>query len=148
MSEQRFARIQIGDTHLTSDGSAEGKPCKAQVENEAAFASGFAARSRASADGTVWTQVIDRDVRGIEFALRIDYLKEETLALVTDELNAALAGSGEVRVAVESLTDLDVYCVPQMQNGALYIWEARSGGIVKGVTFRFISTGAFIEEEE
>lgn len=142
MSSDRYARVQINDLFLTSDGTAAGVWCRTRVENEAAFASSLAVNTVLSVDATPLSQILDRSLRGIPFTVVIEYCPESLLESLIAAFNAALISSGTVRVVCDSLTDFDVEANIQPQNGALYTWESRSGGIVKGVRFKFISAGA------
>lgn len=145
MSSDRHARVKIGDLWLTSDGTAEGVPCRVRVENEAAFASALAANTVLAADATPHTQVFDRALRGIPFTVVVEFCPETLLDAIVAVLNAALAALSGVRVQCDSLNSFDVSAAIQTQGGALYTWESRSGGIVKGVRFKFISEGAWNE---
>lgn len=139
----RTAKVQIGTTHLTHDGTSGGRPCKCSVQNEGAFASSFGATPRVAADGSVYVQAIDRGVRGVEFVVVPEYLAETVLAQIITQLNAGLSSGTGVRVVVDSLTDFDVMAMPlPAEAGQLFTFESRSGGQVQGVRFRFISTGA------
>lgn len=138
----RYARVQIGALYLTSDGTQFGAPCRCRVENEAAFASSLSASTVLAVDATPHTQVFDRGVRGIELTVVIEYCPETLLASLVSLLNNALQNLSTVRVTVQSLSDFDVQAVVQSQpDGSLYAWESRSGGIVKGVSIKFISAG-------
>ena len=139
----RYALVQIGTVHLTSDGTSDGRPCKVAVPNESAFATTFGAGAQSAADGTVYVQTIDRGVQGIEFFVVAEHLSETVLASITTQLNTGLSSGDGVRVQCESLTDFDVMAMPLPdETGQLFTFESRSGGFAKNVRFRFISTGA------
>lgn len=139
----RNAKVKIGATWLTHDGSAGGRLCKATVLNESAFASAYTATSEQALNFTVHTQVVNRGVKGIEFAVRAEYLAEDLLAAIITQLSTAFSSGASVRVVVDSLTDFDVMAMPVTgEGGALYTFESRSGGFAKNVQFKFISTGA------
>lgn len=139
----RFANsVKIGTVYLTSDGTAGGTPLKALVPGESRFASAYAANSVHAADGTPHTQIINRGVKGVAFDVRAEYCPESLIALVVSQLNTALAAGTTVRVIVDSQTDFDVMAVPVLQDGALYTFESRSGGIARGVLFKFLSVSA------
>lgn len=137
----RYARVKIGGTHLTADGTEGATPCKVTVSNESAFASPYAAAAQVAADGTPHTQVVARGVRGVEFVVLVEQCPEAVLALVLAELNLALSSLSAVRVVATSLTDFDVMASPlTFDGGQVFTFESRSGGFARGVQFRFIST--------
>lgn len=139
----RYARVQLGTTYLTSDGTSDGRPCKVSVPNEAAFASSFGATPQTAADGTIYVQTVNRGVQGIEFFIVAEHLAEAVLAQIITQLNTGLSSGAGVRVIVDSLTDFDVMAMPLPDEaGQLFTFESRSGGYARGVRVRFISIGA------
>lgn len=136
----RYALLQIGSLHLTHDGTSGGVPCKVLVQNEAAFASALVTSAAAALDFTPHVQAVDRGVKGIEFVPVFDYCPEALLADLVELLTTALADGEAVRVICTSLTSFDVMALPlTFESGELFKFESRSGGIAKGVQFRFIS---------
>lgn len=139
----RYAEVQIGTVHLTSDGTADGRPCKAAVQNESAFATSLGAVAQTAADSTVYVQTVERGVKAVEFVVVVEQLSETVLAQMQSQLNTALSSGAGVRVVVESLTDFDVTAMPLPdESGQLFSYESRSGGFARNVRIRFISTGA------
>ncbi|MBA3716264.1 MAG: hypothetical protein H0W76_28055 [Pyrinomonadaceae bacterium] len=141
MSTRHASSVKVGTVYLTHDGTISGVPCKVHVPGEARFASVYAANTVLAADATPHVQTIDRSVRGVEFDLNILFCPETLLALLIAQLNAAYAALSTVRVIVNSLTDFDVQAFPLPQDGALYTFGERSGGITKNVVMKFISSG-------
>ncbi|HLM58900.1 MAG TPA: hypothetical protein VK422_22545 [Pyrinomonadaceae bacterium] len=141
MSSERYARIKIGELWLTADGTADGYPCRATVENEAAFASPFAVSHTQALDFTVHTQIAERGLTGIGFAVLLEYCPESLLDDLVEALETALGEGSGLRVVVESLTNFDVLALPVFQGQQLFTWVSRSGGIAKTVRVNFISTG-------
>lgn len=140
MSTRYASSVRIGTVYLTSDGTVSGTPLRAHVPGEQGFASSYAGSSVHAADGTPHTQLINRGVKGIEFEVLAEFCPETLITLVLAQLNAALAAASAVRVIVDSQTDFDVMAVPVFQDGALYTFASRSGGIARNVRFKFLST--------
>lgn len=135
----RFAQASIANIALALNGV----PCRCLCENESAFASTIVGNSVTSADGTPHSQLIDREQRGIDFAIRIAYCPETLLTELVGALNTALAASLPVRVEVESLTSFDVLAMPRFVEGKLFTFDSRSGNYAKNVVFNFVSVGAY-----
>lgn len=138
----RFAVVQIGSIYLTDSGEADGRPCRVNVPDEEVFASSFVSSPNFSADGLPYFQLANIGVVGKEFSIRLEFCPETLIESLVEEIEEGLETGEGVRVIVESLNDFDVQCLPIIQNGKLYSFESRSGGIAKAVTFRFLSTGA------
>jgi hypothetical protein len=138
----RYATGQLDDLFLTSDGTAEGIPCRVRVENQELFASSFVTSPSTALDFTVHTQVGEPGVKSREFFLVLEFCPETLLASIETLLNEAIADSTSVRVLVSHLKTFDVQAVPLAQDRKLYTFESRSGGIAKNVRFRFIAIGA------
>lgn len=139
---QRYAKVKIGATWLTADGTESAPAARCQVRNESAFASQFVASSEQALDFTVHTQVARRALAGIPFGVTAPYLGETQIAAIAAELDAALSSLSDVRVISDGQVLFDVQATPVTTGeGALYTFESRSGGIARGVTFSFISTG-------
>jgi hypothetical protein len=139
----RYAKVKIGSKWLTSDGAESSPESRCEVTNESAFASAYTASSEQALDFTVHSQIVNRGVRGIPFTVRAPYASEAVLAAIVADLTSALGSLASVRVISQSLNPFDVQAMPvPTDGGALYSFESRSGGIARGVTFSFISTGA------
>ena len=140
---ERFAFVKIGSHWLTADGTESAPKCRCEVRNESAFASAYVVSTELALDFSAHSQVANRGVAGIPFTVRAPYASEAVVAAIVAELTAALAALSSVRVIVDSQTSFDVQAVPVVQEGgALFTFDSRSGGIAKGVSFNFISTGA------
>lgn len=140
---ERFAKVKIGATWLTADGTESAPAAHCQVRNEAAFANALVVSTELALDFSAHSQVAARALRGIPFAVSAPYLGEAQIASIVAELDAALGSLETVRVVSDGQVPFDVQAVPVPgDGGALYTFESRSGGIAKGVTFNFISTGA------
>jgi hypothetical protein len=140
---ERYAKVKIGGTWLTADGTESAPAARCVVRNESAFASLNIASSEQALDFTVHTQVAARGLSGIPFAVTAPYLGEAQIAAIVAELDGALSSLSDVRVISDGQVPFDVLAVPvPTGEGALYTFESRSGGIARGVTFQFISTGA------
>lgn len=140
---QRYAKVKIGSTWLTADGTESAPDARCVVRNESAFASLNVTASEQALDFTVHTQVAARGLSGIPFTVTAPYLGEAQIAAIAAELDAALLALSGVRVISDGQVPFDVQAVPvTTSEGALYTFETRSGGIAKGVSFNFISTGA------
>ncbi len=137
----RYAKVRIGDLHLTADGTEAGQPCRVRVENESAFASPYAVAHAQSLSFDVHTQRVERGVKGIEFVVVVEQCPEARLDAIAELLNDTLGDGETVRVVAESLTDFDVQALPVMQGDQLFTFESRSGGIARNVRLGFISTG-------
>lgn len=138
----RFATGQIGAAHLTSDGTAEGIPARARIEQQEAFASSRVVATRTALDFTVHAQIADRGVRSNEFFVVLEFCPETLLDAILVILEAALAAPATVRVQIDHLETIDVQAIPLMQERRLYTFESRSGGIARNVRFKFISVSA------
>jgi hypothetical protein len=138
----RYATGQLDDLFLTSDGTAEGIPCRCRVEGQEQFASAFVTSPLVALDFTTHTQVGEPGVKSREFFLVLEFCPEDLLSDIEELLNEAIAGSTSVRVLVSHLKTFDVRAVPLTQDRKLYTFESRSSGIAKNVRFRFIAIGA------
>jgi hypothetical protein len=116
-------------------------PCRCRVEGQEAFASSYVISTQTALDFSVHSQVSNRDVKGIEFALILEYCPESLLTSIIAILDACLSGGSSVRAQIQHLQTFDVQAVPLTQGGRLYTFESRSGGIARIVRLRFISTG-------
>ena len=140
---ERYAKVKIGETWLTADGTEAAPAARCQVKNEAAFASTNVSSSDEALDFTVHTQVAARGLKDVPFTVTAPYLGEAQIATIVAELDAALGALSGVRVISDGQVPFDVQAVPVPgEGGALYSFESRSGGIAKQVSFNFISTGA------
>lgn len=136
----RYATAQLDSLYLTSDGTADGIPCRVRVEGQEAFASNYVNSSAVALDFSVHSQVSDRGVKANEFFYVLEFCPESLLALIKTLLDAKIAAGETVRAKVQHLENFDVQAVPLTQGGRLYTFENRSGGIARNVRLRFIST--------
>lgn len=147
MASNRYASGRVNSVYLTDDGLVTGVGCKVTVEGETGFATQYAASSQTAVDGTVYTQVIELgsaadEASSREFTLVLDWMPEALATALIGALNTALAANTKVRVVIDSYVDFDVDAMPVFQEGQLFTYEKRSGGVLQNARFRFISIGA------
>lgn len=136
----RYASVQIGVVHLTTDGSSGAVKCRARIENGDAFATTITGNSVSGANSQTYTELVERGVKGIAFAFRVDFLTIAVLTSIKTAVNVTLNGNSTVRViASDAVNSLDVQAVPSLPDWLSH--ESVSGGIVKNVVLKFISTG-------
>jgi type 1 fimbria pilin len=126
--------------YLTSDGTAEGTPCKIEVSGDDAFADDASVNVNYGADGSPHFQSAALNKKGISFEIKILYCPVD----VKDSLDALIAPtrstSATVRVRLNSIKrDIDVQAKAAPQWTSTGAW---SGDIINDVVYRFISTGA------
>lgn len=137
----RFATVKISDFTLSSDGTPQGVPAKSFIEDGTRFGA-VVGSHQAALDGTVYAQVAAQAGRGVSFGVRCDYLGADVAESVREAVTDAFAAGDGIRVtASDVFVNLDVYAIPDFSNGSWITYGSYSGGIMKDVRMRFISTG-------
>ncbi|MGA9995633.1 MAG: hypothetical protein WBP93_09475 [Pyrinomonadaceae bacterium] len=136
MSDRYAVNVSIAGISLVS---ADAIPYRVELVDADEFLSAYGGSSIEAADGGVYTQLINVDQRAVHFGLRVPYHEAWKLAAVKAAINTALAAGESFRVtAQDDVVAVDVQCVPDF-TAKWITHESQSGGILKGVTYRFIS---------
>lgn len=144
MISSRSATVKIDDYTLSSDGTPDGIPAKCFIEDGSRFGD-VTGSHQTALDGTVYAQVAAQAGRGVSFGVRCEYLGVEVAHAIRDAVVDAFAAGERIRVtASDVFVNLDVYAIPDFTNGAWITYGSYSGGIMKDVRMRFISTGEAI----
>lgn len=138
----RHAQVRINDVFLTVDGTAAGRGARCFIEDGNKFSSGLVASTAIALDGSVHAQVRAQQGRGVSFGVRADYLNVAVAELLRDAVMVAFAEGAPVRVrASDVFVNFDVLAIPDFTQGGWINYEGYSGGILKNVKMRFVSTG-------
>jgi len=142
MASERYYTGQIGDIHLTSNGTAEGTPAKLEVTGDDQFADDIGETITTAADGTLHAQAIDLPPgSGRAFEVKILFCPAALLTSLEDAIKATRGTDATVRVQLSSVKrEIDVEA---KANGNGWLSTGKfSGDVINDVTFRLISTGA------
>jgi hypothetical protein len=122
--------------------NASGDKCKVLLLEAGNLRPTVAGSTRFAADGSTVTQYLPI-IAGRAFGVRIEFIPPDVLDDIKDAINAALeAGSGFNVSLADDVNSVDEDCLPDFSQNWLTIEPQRTHEeIIKGVTFRFITSG-------
>ena len=134
----RFYRIKLNDLHLSSDGTADGDPCKLSCDGADALALAVTGTTSVAVDGTPVNVLFDGG-GGRVLEIKVETLEAAIYHAVVALINTALANSTTINiVGTGDILNFDVPVIPLFQPRP---FEAKdfSGGRIKNAVFRFIT---------
>ncbi|MBX3288444.1 MAG: hypothetical protein KF855_03770 [Acidobacteria bacterium] len=107
----RYNRIQIGDIHLTEDGTALGKPCRVEVEGLVPLRPRYRRTLVRPIEGPAKRQLFDNLI-GEQITMTIFQLRAETYEDLLELIDEADESTGEINTKIfGDLGDFDLDCV-------------------------------------
>lgn len=152
MPSTRFAEVTIAGVEIRRPG---GEFSRCEILDAEALKGILAGSNTVALDSTVHLQLTERGSRAVRFGVRVAQLQSGVLAAAVAAVEAALLAGDAFRVTGSDLSgfdDFDVSCFPDYEalggSGRIYTRGGNiSGGFAREVSFRFITTGEFEEEE-
>jgi hypothetical protein len=152
MSSTRFANVTIAGVEIRRPG---GEFTRCQILDAEALKGELAGSNTVALDSTVHLQLTVREARAVRFGVRAAQMPASVLdAVVLAIETALLAGDAFPVVGADDsgVDDFDVQAFPDFEalgnSGRLFTrGENISGGFVREVVFRFITTEATPTEE-
>jgi hypothetical protein len=136
----RYFTGRIGDTYLTSDGTAAGLPAKLDVSGDDQFVDDIGETITTAADGTLHSQAIDLDMAGRVFEIKILFCLPSAQSEPRNSFARHAGTSSTVRVQLVSVKcTIDVK--PKRTANGWITTGKFSGSIINDVTLRLISLG-------
>jgi hypothetical protein len=143
MSSTRFANVTIAGVEIRRPG---GEFTRCQILDAEALKGELAGSNTVALDSTVHLQLTVREARGVRFGVRAAQMPASVLDAVVLAIETALLADDS------GVDDFDVQAFPDFEalgnSGRLFTrGENISGGFVREVVFRFITTEATPTEE-
>jgi hypothetical protein len=135
----RFNLIEIDGIYLTSNGLISGKPCKIQVKGLNRFATTKTGQIQNSANGTPYAQLIDFSHKGLELELLADFMAKSVFDSIVESFEDSKNDATTFPLIINGDTgNYSLTAMPKIPDDI--DWAGFSGGIIKGATFRVITT--------
>jgi len=103
MTSGRYYTGRIGDTYLTSDGTAAGLPAKLDVSGDDQFVDDLGETITTAAGGTLHSQVIDLNMAGRAFEIKILFCPAALKESLETTIRATRGTNETVRVQLSSI---------------------------------------------
>jgi hypothetical protein len=140
-SSERYYVGQVGDVWLTSDQTETGVPCKLELTNDDLFADDYGMTATVASDGQLHSQSVALNSAAIPFEIKILWCPAALYNALISLLVATRSTSATVRVQLSSVKRTIDVLAKANGNGWLSTGSF-SGGVIRDVVFRLISTGA------
>jgi hypothetical protein len=135
----RYSLIKVGDIFFTNDGTETGIPCRISVKglDDSALNVGF--QNITSANGTVWTQVVDVGQKSIIYSFTFDFINVVVHNQIIDLMNTLLSDQELAVLQITGSTGDRTHNVKPSQSPVQGL-ATFSGDILKNVTYSFITS--------